>query len=159
VESERGHHPVPVIGDCPPETVCLGCHQLGDVKRVVDASSPGSNSETLHVSCAEAWFGNLASTAVEPDAPIDDAVGAVSHSGNSSCCKYCGKGELAVYPLLTASTDGEVFLAHRSCLDNEFASWSASGPDWFMSDDRNGRMVGCKKIKGTAGSPRNFANV
>jgi hypothetical protein len=44
-------------------------------------------------------------------------------------CKYCGKGELAMYPLLTASTDGEVFLAHRSCLDIEFASWSATGSE------------------------------
>jgi hypothetical protein len=70
VEAERRHHPVRVVGDCPPETVCLRCHQLGDVKRVVDASAPGSKSETLHVSCAEAWFGHLASTTIEPDVPI-----------------------------------------------------------------------------------------
>jgi hypothetical protein len=123
VEAERWHHPVRVIGDCPPETVCLRCHQLGDVKRVVDASAPGSKSETLHVSCAEAWFGNLASTVAEGDKADPP------HSGNDSRCKYCGKGELAMFPLLTASTDGEVFLAHRSCLDIEFASWSASGPE------------------------------
>jgi hypothetical protein len=129
VEAERWHHPVRVIGDCPPETVCLRCHQVGDVKRVVDASAPVSKSETLHVSCAEAWFAKLASTTIEPDVPIDDAAGAVPHSGNGRRCRYCGRGELATYPLLTASTDGEVFLAHRSCLDIEFASWSASGSE------------------------------
>jgi hypothetical protein len=103
--------------------VCLRCHQLGDVKRVVDASAPGSKSEMLHVSCAEAWFGNLASTVAEGDNA------GPPHSGNGSTCKYCGKAELAMYPLLTASTDGEVFLAHRSCLDIEFASWNASGSE------------------------------
>jgi hypothetical protein len=32
---------------------------------------------------------------------------------------YCDKGELNGEPLLTANTDGEGFLAHRSCLDLE----------------------------------------
>jgi hypothetical protein len=32
---------------------------------------------------------------------------------------YCGTGERADDPLLTASTDGDVFFTHRSCLDRE----------------------------------------
>jgi hypothetical protein len=76
VKAERRNHPVRVIRDCPPETVCLRCYQRGDVKRVVDASAPGSKSETLHLSCAEIWFGNLASTTIEPDVPIDGSADA-----------------------------------------------------------------------------------
>jgi hypothetical protein len=51
------------------------------------------------------------------------------HSGNGSPCEYCGRGELTSDPLLTAGTDDKVFLAHRSCLDREFLSWSASGSE------------------------------
>jgi hypothetical protein len=40
-------------------------------------------------------------------------------SGNGSRCAYCGTGELADDPLLTASTDGELFFTHRRCLDRE----------------------------------------
>jgi hypothetical protein len=34
-------------------------------------------------------------------------------------CACCGKAKLSSDPLLTASTDGEMFVAHRSCLDRE----------------------------------------
>jgi hypothetical protein len=44
-----------------------------------------------------------------------------AHSGNDSGRAYCGKGELSGDPLLTASTDGKMFVAHRSCLDREAA--------------------------------------
>jgi hypothetical protein len=42
-------------------------------------------------------------------------------SRSGSRCVYCGKGEFVGDTLLTASTDGEVFLVHRSCLDREVA--------------------------------------
>jgi hypothetical protein len=42
-----------------------------------------------------------------------------AHSANGSQCVYCGTGERADDPLLTASTDGDVFFTHRSCLDRE----------------------------------------
>jgi hypothetical protein len=57
------------------------------------------------------------------------AEGCPPHSGNGGRREYCGKGELTSDPLLTASTDGEVFLAHWSSLDREFLSWSASGSE------------------------------
>jgi hypothetical protein len=70
----RAHRrPVRVIGDCPPDTVCLRCHQSGDVKRIIDATVVGGKSETLYLSCAEMWFGNLASTTIEPYVPHDAA--------------------------------------------------------------------------------------
>lgn len=47
---------------------------------------------------------------------------ASSDSGNGSRCAYCGKGMLADDPLLTASTDGELFFTHRTCLDREWPS-------------------------------------
>ncbi len=47
---------------------------------------------------------------------------ASSDSGNGSRCAYCGKGELSDDPLLTASTDGELFFTHRACLDREWPS-------------------------------------
>jgi hypothetical protein len=65
-----------VISDCPPDTVYLHCHRPGDVQRVVDATVVVGKSETLHPSCAETWFGNLASITIEPRA-IDDAARAV----------------------------------------------------------------------------------
>jgi hypothetical protein len=45
-----------VIGDCEAQTICLQCQKTGNVKRIKDASRPGSQSETLHETCAEAWF-------------------------------------------------------------------------------------------------------
>ena len=39
---------------------------------------------------------------------------------SGSSCAYCGNGELAGDPLLTVSTDGEVFFAHRTCVDREW---------------------------------------
>jgi len=42
--------------------------------------------------------------------------------GNGGQCAFCGKGEVVDDPLLTASTDGELFLAHRKCLDREWPS-------------------------------------
>jgi hypothetical protein len=74
VASRRAcRRPVRVIGDCPPDTVCLHCRQSGNVKRVVDATAVGGKSKMLHPSCAETWFGNLGSTTIELDVPIDDA--------------------------------------------------------------------------------------
>jgi hypothetical protein len=49
-------NPLRIIGDCPPETTCLHCHQTGNVKRIVDSNRIGGKSETLHEHCAEAWF-------------------------------------------------------------------------------------------------------
>jgi len=37
-------------------------------------------------------------------------------------CAYCGKGELAGDPLLSASSGGDPFRTHRSCLDREWLS-------------------------------------
>lgn len=54
-----------------------------------------------------------------------------ANCGNSDLCTYCGGGEFAGDPLLVASTDGEVFFAHRSCLDREWlasARTNNSGP-------------------------------
>ena len=47
-------------------------------------------------------------------------------SGNGCRCAYCGRGELAGDPLLTASTDGELFFTHRTCLDREWPSKAAA---------------------------------
>jgi hypothetical protein len=46
--------------------------------------------------------------------------------GDGSRCAYCGKGELAGDPLLTASTDGELFFTHRKCADHEWPSGAAA---------------------------------
>ena len=56
-----------VIGDCPADTICLHCFQAGDVKRVVNASVVGGKSETLHESCAVAWFDRLAGVKLDAD--------------------------------------------------------------------------------------------
>jgi hypothetical protein len=48
------------------------------------------------------------------------------HSGDGSRCAYCGKGELAGDPLLTASTDGELFFTHRTCVDHEWPPGAAA---------------------------------
>jgi hypothetical protein len=45
---------------------------------------------------------------------------------NGSHCAYCAKGEVDNDPLLTASTDGNLFLAHRACLEREWPSTAAS---------------------------------
>jgi hypothetical protein len=50
---------VRVIGTCPAETVCLHCHQTGDVKRIANAAVVGGKSETLHEGCAAEWFAKL----------------------------------------------------------------------------------------------------
>jgi hypothetical protein len=47
--------------------------------------------------------------------------------GNCNRCAYCGEGELADDPLLFASTDGDPFYTHRSCLDREWPSKGAPG--------------------------------
>jgi hypothetical protein len=57
--------PIRAIDNCPPLTVCIYCHTAGDVKRLVNASLPGSKSETLHWHCAQAWFANLAATRLD----------------------------------------------------------------------------------------------
>ena len=38
-------------------------------------------------------------------------------------CAYCGRGQLLDDPLLDAAVDGDMFRAHRSCLDLEWQSW------------------------------------
>jgi hypothetical protein len=43
---------------------------------------------------------------------------------SASRCAYCGKGALAGDSLLTASTDGELFFLHRTCLDREWPGTS-----------------------------------
>jgi hypothetical protein len=48
------------------------------------------------------------------------------HSGNGSRCRYCGKGEFAGDPLLSASTGDDTFFTHRSCLNREWPSRGAS---------------------------------
>jgi hypothetical protein len=60
-----------VVGDCPPDTICLHCHQAGGVKRIKDASVVGGKAETLHEGgCAEAWFEKIAGEKlVDRDAP------------------------------------------------------------------------------------------
>jgi MarR family len=45
--------------------------------------------------------------------------------GNGGYCAFCGKGEVVDDPLLTASTDGDLFLAHRTCLNREWPSTAA----------------------------------
>jgi hypothetical protein len=45
-----------------------------------------------------------------------------SRSGNGARCAYCGEGELDGDPLLIASTGGDPFLTHRSCLDHGHGS-------------------------------------
>jgi hypothetical protein len=53
----------------------------------------------------------------------EDTVTSPGYSGDR--CAYCGQGEIAGDPLLTASTDGNAIFAHRACLDRE---WSPGGP-------------------------------
>jgi hypothetical protein len=43
---------------------------------------------------------------------------------NGSNCAYCGMGALAGDPLLDASTDGDVFVTHRTCFDREWRARS-----------------------------------
>jgi AAA domain len=50
---------VHIIGDAPADAVCMHCHQAGGVKRITNASAPGSKSETLHEGCAAEWFAKL----------------------------------------------------------------------------------------------------
>lgn len=38
-------------------------------------------------------------------------------------CAYCGRGELLGDPLLDAAVDGDMFRAHRACLEREWQSW------------------------------------
>src|SRR5262249_49384894 len=45
-----------IIDTCEDNTICVKCGQPGDVKRIKDATKPGSQSETLHEACAPAWF-------------------------------------------------------------------------------------------------------
>jgi hypothetical protein len=45
--------------------------------------------------------------------------------GNSDRCAYCRRGARLGDPLLDASTDGELFFIHRSCLDRE---WPSTAP-------------------------------
>jgi hypothetical protein len=59
-------------------------------------------------------------TVAEPDKLVSP------DSGSGSRCAYCGMGELARDPLLTASTDGELFFTHRTCLDREWPSNAAA---------------------------------
>jgi hypothetical protein len=40
-----------------------------------------------------------------------------------STCVYCGRGQLLRDPLLDAAVDGDMFCAHRTCLDLEWQSW------------------------------------
>jgi hypothetical protein len=41
-------------------------------------------------------------------------------SSNGNVCAYCGQGEHAGDPLLSASIDGDCFSTHRSCLDRQW---------------------------------------
>jgi hypothetical protein len=41
----------------------------------------------------------------------------------SKACAYCRRGELLGNPLLDAAVDGDMFSAHRTCLDLEWRSW------------------------------------
>jgi hypothetical protein len=41
----------------------------------------------------------------------------------SKACAYCGRGQLPGNPLLDAAVDGDMFSAHRTCLDLERRSW------------------------------------
>jgi len=41
-------------------------------------------------------------------------------SSNGNVCAYCGEGEHAGDPLLSASIDGDCFSTHRSCLDRQW---------------------------------------
>jgi AAA domain-containing protein/IclR-like helix-turn-helix domain-containing protein len=45
-----------IIGECEDQTICVKCGQPGNVKRIMDSTRPGSQSETLHEACAEVWF-------------------------------------------------------------------------------------------------------
>jgi hypothetical protein len=46
------------------------------------------------------------------------------NSGNGSRCVYCREAEMSGNPLLFASINGELFFAHRVCLDREWRrSW------------------------------------
>jgi hypothetical protein len=58
-------------------------------------------------------------TVVEPDKP------AATDSTTGGHCVYCRRGARIGDPLLTASTDGELFFTHRSCLDREWRSSAA----------------------------------
>jgi hypothetical protein len=64
---QRSARPIPVrvVDNCPPLTTCIHCHEGGDVKRIVDASRPGTKSETLHPGCAQAWFAKLQGTRLD----------------------------------------------------------------------------------------------
>jgi hypothetical protein len=59
--ADRGKPPrirTRIIGDCPPDTVCIHCLQPGGVKKIKDDSVVGAKAETLHEGdCAQAWFG------------------------------------------------------------------------------------------------------
>jgi hypothetical protein len=56
-----------------------------------------------------------------------DTQAASPDSGNGGArCGYCGKGELAGDPLLSASSSGDLFFTHRSCLDREWLFPAAS---------------------------------
>jgi hypothetical protein len=58
-------------------------------------------------------------TVVEPDKP------ASTDSTTDGRCVYCRRGARLGDPLLDASTDGELFFIHRSCLDREWRSSAA----------------------------------
>lgn len=53
-----------------------------------------------------------------------DKHAASPHSGNGTRCAYCGEGGLAGDPLVSASTGGDLFFTHRSCLDR---AWPSKG--------------------------------
>jgi hypothetical protein len=58
-------------------------------------------------------------TVAEEDKPTS------SDLGNGSRCAHCGKSPLAGDPLLTVGINGEVFLAHRTCVDREWQAAAA----------------------------------
>jgi hypothetical protein len=58
--------------------------------------------------------------------PLDGGEGKQT-SGSSEACAYCGSGERADDPLLVAAVAGNVFHAHRHCLDRT-SSDVAGGP-------------------------------
>jgi hypothetical protein len=49
--------------------------------------------------------------------PLDGREGKPETSSNNGACVYCGLSELAGEPLLEVAVAGDVFHAHRHCLD------------------------------------------
>jgi hypothetical protein len=55
--------------------------------------------------------------------PIEGGREKCDESPLSRACAYCGQGQLLGHPLLDAAVNGDMFRAHRTCLDLEWQSW------------------------------------